>query len=108
MALTPEGLVKQKLKRILMSLPHCYHFFPATGGYGRSGVPDVVGSFRGRFFGIECKAPGKTGNTTALQERELAAIEAAGGVALVYDGEMSVDVLVARLSGKEFNEEVLG
>jgi hypothetical protein len=37
----------------------------------------------GRFCGIECKA-GK-GKTTALQDRELARIQEAGGIALVIN-----------------------
>jgi len=60
-----------------------YYFFPATGGYGRSGVPDIVGCYNGMFFGIECKA-GK-GTTTALQDRELQRIKDAGGIALVVN-----------------------
>jgi Holliday junction resolvase len=62
-----------------------YSFYPVTGGYGASGVPDIVGCLNGRFFGIECKA----GNNkpTALQEKNLEAIQAAGGVALVINEE---------------------
>jgi Holliday junction resolvase len=50
---------------------------------GRAGIPDIICCARGRFLAIECKA-GK-GTTTALQEKELAAIRAAGGVALVIN-----------------------
>lgn len=58
-----------------------YHFFPVTGGFGKSGVPDIIVCYRGLFLGIECKA-GK-GKTTALQEREMARIREAGGSTLV-------------------------
>ena len=70
------------MRKILDELG-AYYFFPATGGYGRSGVPDVVGCHRGVFFGIECKA-GK-GTTTALQDRELQRIRDVGGIALVVN-----------------------
>jgi len=60
-----------------------YYFFPATFGMGRSGVPDVVCCYRGKFFGIECKAGSNT--TTALQDRELKAITDAGGIALIIN-----------------------
>lgn len=82
MAQTPEKKVKDKVRKILDELG-AYYFFPATGGYGRSGVPDVVGCHRGVFFGIECKA-GK-GTTTALQDRELQRIRDVGGIALVVN-----------------------
>ena len=80
--MTPEGKVKVAVKKQLDALG-CYYFFPATGGFGRSGVPDIVGCYNGRFFGIECKA-GK-GTTTALQDKELAKIVEAGGIAMVIN-----------------------
>jgi Holliday junction resolvase len=53
--LTPEGRVKKQLRAVLDELG-VYYFMPATGGYGRSGVPDIVGCARHQFFAIECKA----------------------------------------------------
>tara|TARA_R110000822_G_scaffold16483_7_gene55993 strand:- start:93 stop:395 length:303 start_codon:yes stop_codon:yes gene_type:complete len=82
MAMTPEGRVKKKLKEILDAYG-VYHFPPATGGYGKSGVPDIVGCYKGLFFGVECKA-GK-GKTTALQDMQLQAIRDAGGIAMVVN-----------------------
>jgi hypothetical protein len=99
---TPEGKVKQKLLRFINSLePVPYAFFPVPGGYGRSGIPDIVGCWRGRFFAIECKAPGKLSNTTALQNREMEMIRRGGGVAFVYDGTISDLKLMDKLEGKE-------
>ena len=68
MAMTPEGKVKKKIVEQLKELG-CYYFFPATGGYGKSGVPDIVGCYNGKFFGIECKAGKNT--PTALQQMNL-------------------------------------
>ena len=82
MATTPEGKVKAKVVKLLKERG-VYYFFPATFGMGRSGVPDVVCCQGGRFLAVECKA-GK-GKTTALQDREIAAIRAAGGMALVIN-----------------------
>jgi len=90
---TPEGKVKTKVRAELMRR-NIYHFMPATGGYGRSGVPDIVGCYRGHFFAIETKA-GKN-KPTALQERELKEIRDAGGVAFVIN-ENNVDDLKAWL-----------
>ncbi len=99
---TPEGKTKRKLTTFLRLLqPVPYLFFPQTGGYGRSGIPDVVGCWRGRFFAIECKAEGKLGNTTALQQREITTIKEAGGIAFVYDGTMTEEELLNKLEGKK-------
>jgi Holliday junction resolvase len=76
MATTPEGKVKNSVRKILTRLG-IYHFMPPGMGLGRSGIPDIIGCYNGRFIAIECKA-GK-GKATALQERELIAICNAGG-----------------------------
>ena len=93
MAATPESKVKAKVIKQLQAIG-AYYFSPVTGGYGRSGVPDIVACINGRFIGIECKA-GK-GVTTALQEKNLEAIRQSGGKALVIN-EDTVDSLTALL-----------
>ena len=57
-------------------------------------MPDIVACFHGRFIGIECKAG--SNKPTALQLKNLADIETAGGVSLVIN-EDNVDLLVATL-----------
>jgi Holliday junction resolvase len=89
MADTPEVKVKKKVVAILKEL-RAYYFYPVTGGYGGSGVPDIVGCYNGKFFGIECKA-GKN-KPTALQLKQLEAIKATGGVALVINEDNIADV----------------
>lgn len=82
MATTPEGKVKAAVKKIL-DAHKVYHFSPAANGYGRVGVPDIICCVNGYFMAIECKAG--QGKTTALQDREIAAIIEAQGVALVVN-----------------------
>lgn len=84
MARTPEAAVKAKIVSILKE-EGAYYFFPATHGYGRSGVPDIVACARGQFVAIECKAG--TNKPTALQVREIERIRRAGGVAAVANEE---------------------
>lgn len=86
---TPEGAVKQAIRKIL-DITKAYYAMPMGSGYGNSGVPDFLVCHRGRFIGIEAKA-GK-GKTTALQDRNLAEIVMAGGVALVVN-ESNLDEL---------------
>lgn len=82
MADTPESKVKKKVVTILKEL-RAYYFYPVTGGYGSSGVPDIVGCHNGRFFGIECKAGAN--KPTPLQQKNLDAIKAMGGIALLIN-----------------------
>ena len=80
MSTTPESKVKKQVRIILDELG-IYHFMPPANGYGRAGIPDIVGCYNGRFVAVECKAGKNT--TTALQERELSRIKEAGGFAFV-------------------------
>lgn len=89
MVRTPEGLVKDKVVALLKGA-NAYYFFPATHGYGRSGVPDIIGCLGGSFFAIECKA-GKN-KPTALQEREMQRIRDAGGHTLVINEDNIEDL----------------
>jgi Holliday junction resolvase len=84
MAATPEKRVKDKVVAILKA-EGAYYFFPATHGFGRSGVPDIVACVNGHFLAIECKA-GKN-KPTALQVREIEHIRRCGGVAVVANEE---------------------
>lgn len=100
--MTPEARVKKSVKEIL-SKYNCYCFLPATGGYGKSGVPDIVACINGRFVGIECKANG--GKPTKLQLKNLQQIADTGGLAFVVDetsiGTFSLTLSVELVNGKE-------
>ena len=85
--MTPEKKVKIKVKSILDKVG-AYHCMPATGGYGASGVPDIIACHKGLFLGIECKANGN--KATALQNKHLTLIKEAGGYSTVID-EHNVD-----------------
>lgn len=82
MAATPESKVKKKVVDVLKQ-HGAYFFYPVTGGYGRSGVPDIVCCWKGRFIGIECKAKG--GTVTQLQMKNLNEIVTQGGISLIID-----------------------
>ena len=79
---TPEVKVKKVVSQALKEM-QAYVVKPVTGGFGNSGVPDLLVCVSGRFVGIECKAGGN--KPTALQLHNLNAIELAGGIALVID-----------------------
>ena len=80
--MTPEAKVKATVRKVLKELG-AYSVMPVTGGYGSSGAPDFLVCHAGRFVGIECKAGKNT--TTALQEKNMDQIRAAGGIAFVIN-----------------------
>lgn len=95
MAQTPEAKVKAKIKTILKA-HGAYYAMPIGTGYGNSGVPDFLVCLGGEFLAIEAKA-GKN-KPTALQEKHMREIEAAGGRALVVtDDPITIEVLEAVL-----------
>jgi Holliday junction resolvase len=89
--MTPEAKVKKKVVDVLKK-NGAYYFFPATGGYGRSGVPDIVSCYRGVFIAIECKAG--SNKPTALQEAEMRKIREASGFTLVVNEDNINDVAI--------------
>jgi len=79
---TPEAKVKRVVTRTLESMG-AYIVKPLTGGYGSSGVPDILVCWKGLFIGIECKAA--RGKLTELQKHNLEQITINGGLALVVN-----------------------
>ena len=94
MAKTPEGRVKDAIKKYLTELGVWFAGRPqpkeVTGwmympvsmtSLGVNGIPDFCGIYKGRPLYIEAKAPG--GKVSELQKQRIAEIRAAGGLALV-------------------------
>lgn len=96
MAATPEVKIKTKV-RAWLTARGIWYCQPVATGFGPSGVPDIVACWQGRMLGIEVKAPGKRSNTTTMQERQLAQITAAGGIAIVVDDVSQLDDMEASL-----------
>lgn len=79
MATTPEGKVKDRVKRILKK-HNCYQFWPVQTGYG-SATLDCLGCCEGAYFAIETKAPGK--HPTARQQLTIEDMRKAGAMVFV-------------------------
>lgn len=94
--MTPEARVKAAVKRVLQK-HNAYYFYPVAGSIGsRPGIPDIVVCHKGQFIGIECKSGSR--KPTGLQQGQLDAINAAGGIALVIN-ESNVHGLDELLGG---------
>lgn len=85
MATTPEGKVKDSIKKTLKNVG-AYYFMPVQNGMGAPSL-DFLGCFCGQFFAIEAKAPGK--KPTKRQELTMGSMAATGGVVFVIDGDLT-------------------
>ena len=80
---TPEARAKAKVREILSRYPSMYSYWPVPSGFGRTTI-DVIGCYRGRFFGIEVKADGK--KPTLRQTIEMQSMAQAMGKTFVIAG----------------------
>lgn len=85
---TPEGKIKDMVRRGLAKLSHIYRFMPVQNGMGAPGL-DFFLCAGGWFIAIETKVKGK--KPTPRQETTIAAIEAAHGIVLIVDDQESCD-----------------
>ena len=84
MASTPEGKVKDQVKRLLKKYG-AYQHWPVQTGYGAPCL-DCHGCYNGLYFAVETKAPGK--RLTPRQELTVQDIESTGGAVFVV-GEVA-------------------
>jgi len=80
--MTPEGKVKASISGALKAAGAYYHM-PVQNGMGKPTL-DYIGCYRGRFFAIEAKAPGKV--PTERQERTIAEMRLSGAAVFFIDG----------------------
>lgn len=89
--MTPEGRVKEAVKSILDRYkPDLWHFMPRGSTFGVCGVPDILGVYKGRMFGIECKA-GRN-KPSPMQCMQMTRIRQAGGITMVVNEDNIGDV----------------
>jgi hypothetical protein len=69
-----------------------WYYMPVQRGMGMSKIADFVGQYKGRFFAIETKAPGK--ECTGLQAFIGKNINATGGFWCVVDNEETMKVFL--------------
>jgi len=102
---TPEGKVKDQIKKILKSLGFWF-YMPVQNGLGVNGIPDLIVCAGGFFIGIETKAPGKLKNVTPNQQARLAEINGAGGLAVVTDDPVATELALRAVKALLEREEV--
>lgn len=78
--MTPEGKVKAIIKMELDKLKPDIWYYCVQDRF-TSGIPDIVGCYKGKLFALELKAPKK--RPSKLQHYTLELIAKAGGYAQV-------------------------
>lgn len=86
---TPEGLVKERVKRVLRK-HNAYWHMPVQNGMGAPSL-DFVCCHRGRYFAVETKAGNK--QPTPRQRLTMDNIENAGGKTFVVNDESGLECL---------------
>lgn len=89
-----EADITRQIRDLLRALG-IFHFKHWGGPMSPKGLPDIMGCYDGRFFGIEVKAPGK--KPTEAQSNVLWNIRKAGGISFVA---RSVEDVVKKLKLK--------
>jgi len=100
---TPEGVVKNLARDLLarydiqpaskagtFKQAAGWYYFAVQGMMSVKGIPDIIGQYRGIFFGVELKAPGK--KPTGFQALQLDAISCSGGSCFIVDGPETLKV----------------
>lgn len=86
---TPEGKVKDKIKRLLKKYG-AYWLMPVQNGMGSPTV-DFLVCHKGQFVGIEAKAPGK--QPTDRQRQTMDKMVEAGAACFVVSDELQLGIL---------------
>lgn len=87
--MTPEGKIKEGVKKVLKRHKAYYHM-PVQNGMGEPTL-DFVACLRGWFIAIETKAPG--GKPTKRQLVTIANMEAGGAVVFVISSPEEIQML---------------
>ena len=59
-----------------------YWFKACASSFQTSGIPDIIGCFQGRFYGLELKRD-KNARASALQEYNINKINKNGGISMI-------------------------
>lgn len=93
MARTPEGEVKNAIKRFFDAHKAYYHMSVQTG-YGRRTV-DFLVCWQGRFVAVEAKRQGA--HAKKYQENIMQQVRDSGGAAICVDEVRELDIFLSQL-----------
>ncbi len=86
MTKTPERRVKEAIWEYLDGLGADIFYYNVIGSpLQRTGIPDIICCYKGKFFAFEAKRADGKGRVDPLQRVTIADIQRAGGIALVVE-----------------------
>jgi hypothetical protein len=89
--MTPEGKIKQSVKKLLNEYKCIFWFMPQSGIYGKNGAADFICCVDGWYVEIETKAPGEKQRLSQVaRERD---VVRSGGRYVLVDGDESLEKL---------------
>lgn len=91
--MTPEGKVKEGVKKVLKR-HNVYYHMPVQNGMGTPTL-DFICCHNGRYIAIETKAPGK--KPTVRQDLTMTDMRMAGAFVFVISCQQDIDVLESYL-----------
>lgn len=92
----PEARIVRRIQHLITSQGgRCFKIHGGDNPYQEAGIPDILACYRGRFIGLEVKAPG--GKLSRLQMQVLSEIDTAGGIAAVVDNTEQVLKILKRI-----------
>ena len=93
--MTESQLKKKILKKLRKKFIPGVWFKIHGGARQERGLPDILGCYKGIFYGIEIKVPGKENTVTKYQQFQLDRIKKSGGkVTVVTSVESTVDFIL--------------
>ncbi len=99
--MTPEAIVKAKVKKLLDSMG-VYYFMPVSNGMGVMGIFDIVCCVNTVFVGIECKADAKKKPTSLQTRNALRARNSGAVIFLVHvDNITELEDTITRIKGEQ-------
>lgn len=87
---TPEGKVKERVKKLLKSYSEVYYHMPVQNGMGAPSL-DFICCAKGYYFAIETKAGNK--QPTPRQTNTMHEIQRAGGKCFLINEEEGMEAL---------------
>lgn len=91
-----EGKVQRKVFKALKLLPSSYWF--KLDQRARRGDPDIIGSYKGWFIGIECKAEGE--EPRPLQKLRSKQLRETGAEVVAIQNDVELDLFIRRMRAR--------
>jgi len=91
-----RGITNRIKKALNKEFPKSVWYKIHGSPHQEKGIPDLIGCYKGKFFALEVKVPGKEDNTTKYQEYQLKRVKEAGGTSSVVSSPQQAINLIKK------------